>query len=163
MRYFIDTEFIEAPGHLDPISVALACQDDREFYAINAECDFSRAGEWVQANVIPKLPPRTDPRWMSKAQIATGLRAFVGDTVPEFWGYFSSYDWVLFCWLLGGRMVDLPQGWPGYCLDLKQEMVARGIRRKDLPKTSSEVHDALVDARWLRGAHGFVMQTTRLG
>jgi hypothetical protein len=38
---------------------------------------------------------------------------------PKFYGYFSAYDWVLFCSLFG-RMVDLPPGFPMYCSDLKQ-------------------------------------------
>ena len=37
---------------------------------------------------------------------------------PEFYGYFSAYDWVLFCSLFG-RMIDLPKGFPMYCRDLK--------------------------------------------
>jgi hypothetical protein len=38
---------------------------------------------------------------------------------PEFYGYYSDYDWVVFCWLFG-RMNDLPKGFPMYCRDLKQ-------------------------------------------
>lgn len=37
----------------------------------------------------------------------------------EFYGYFCDYDWVVFCWLFG-RMIDLPNGFPMYCRDLKQ-------------------------------------------
>ncbi len=39
----------------------------------------------------------------------------------EFYGYYSDYDWVVFCWLFG-RMIDLPKGFPMYCIDLKQEL-----------------------------------------
>ena len=38
---------------------------------------------------------------------------------PEFYGYYSDYDWVAFCWLFG-KMIDLPNGFPMYCIDLKQ-------------------------------------------
>lgn len=38
-----------------------------------------------------------------------------------FWAYFADYDWVVFCWLFG-TMMDLPNGMPRYCRDLKQEM-----------------------------------------
>lgn len=38
---------------------------------------------------------------------------------PEFYAYFADYDWVLFCSLFG-RMIDLPNGFPMYCRDLKQ-------------------------------------------
>lgn len=41
-------------------------------------------------------------------------------TDPEFYGYYSDYDWVVFCWIFG-LMIDLPEGFPMYCIDLKQE------------------------------------------
>jgi hypothetical protein len=37
----------------------------------------------------------------------------------EFYGYYADYDWVAFCWLFG-KMIDLPKGFPTYCVDLKQ-------------------------------------------
>lgn len=40
---------------------------------------------------------------------------------PEFYGYYSGYDWVVFCWLFG-KMIDLPRGFPMYCIDLKQSL-----------------------------------------
>lgn len=40
---------------------------------------------------------------------------------PEFYGYYSDYDWVVFCWLFG-KMIDLPKGFPIYCIDLKQTL-----------------------------------------
>ena len=38
---------------------------------------------------------------------------------PEFYGYYSDYDWVVFAQLFG-TMMDLPKGFPMYCKDLKQ-------------------------------------------
>jgi hypothetical protein len=38
----------------------------------------------------------------------------------QFYGYYADYDWVVFCWLFG-NMIDLPDGFPMYCIDLKQE------------------------------------------
>lgn len=68
----------------------------------------------------------------------------------EFYGYFADYDWVVFCWLFG-LMIDLPKGFPYYCLDLKQMMYERGLdgewKRTVCPDTEEE-HDALADARW---------------
>ena len=37
---------------------------------------------------------------------------------PSFYGYFSDYDWVVFCSLFG-QMKDLPDGFPMYCRDIK--------------------------------------------
>lgn len=78
---------------------------------------------------------------------------------PEFYGYYSDYDWVLFCSLFG-RMMDLPKGFPMYCIDLKQtleeknEKISKKInapyRNQDhaeYPKQTNE-HNALSDAKW---------------
>ncbi len=37
----------------------------------------------------------------------------------EFYAYYADYDWVLFCSLFG-TMMDLPKGFPMFCIDLKQ-------------------------------------------
>lgn len=42
-----------------------------------------------------------------------------GNAQPEFYAYYADYDWVVFCSLFG-RMIDLPDGFPMYCRDLKQ-------------------------------------------
>jgi hypothetical protein len=36
-----------------------------------------------------------------------------------FYGYYCDYDWVTFSWIFG-KMIDLPNGFPMYCIDLKQ-------------------------------------------
>lgn len=41
------------------------------------------------------------------------------NNTPKFYGYFADYDWVVFCWLFE-KMIDLPNGFPKYCIDLKQ-------------------------------------------
>lgn len=38
---------------------------------------------------------------------------------PVFIGYYCDYDWVLFCSLFG-KMIELPEGFPMFCIDLKQ-------------------------------------------
>jgi hypothetical protein len=163
LRYFIDTEFIEQAFYLDPITIAVVAEDGREFYAGNKEHDASRADAWVHENVLSKLPPPGAMLWMSKAEIAAGLRAFVGaDPAPEFWAYYASYDWVLFCWLLGGRMIDIPKGWPMYCMDLRQVMRERGIQRESLPPDPVDAHNALADARWGAAAARLINEWTHL-
>jgi hypothetical protein len=74
-----------------------------------------------------------------------------GGEKPEIWGYFSDYDWVAFCQLFG-KMIDLPPRMPKFCLDLRQEMHRRGLKRDQLPAQTGAVHDALSDARWIRKA-----------
>jgi len=38
---------------------------------------------------------------------------------PQFYAYYADYDWVVFCWLFG-KMNNLPDSFPRYCIDLKQ-------------------------------------------
>jgi len=57
MRYWLDTEFIEDGTTIDLISIGIVCEDGREFYAINLDCDLSKASQWVKDNVIALLPP----------------------------------------------------------------------------------------------------------
>ena len=153
--YYFDTEFIEQRGYLEPISIGMVCEDGREFYAVSNEFHVDRADPWVVANVIAKLPPLSQRT--SLATIAVDLRAFVVDDAPSFVAYFASYDWVVLCWLLGGRMVDVPKGWPMFPMDLKQAMVERGVTRRMLPaQPAGTEHNALDDARWVRDAHAVV-------
>lgn len=53
---------------------------------------------------------------------------------PEFYGYYASYDWVVFCWMFG-KMLDLPKGFPMYCRDIKQELDRKVeiLRQKHIP------------------------------
>ena len=92
-------------------------------------------------------------------------------TAPEFYGYYCDYDWVVFCWLFG-KMIDLPKGFPMYCIDLKQELdriqkikfglnLYKGSLANDIktlpnyPKQTNE-HNALADARWNRQLYNFL-------
>lgn len=54
LKYFYDCEFIES-GYgqpLDLISIGIVCEDGREFYAVNDDCNWSRANSWVRQNVL---------------------------------------------------------------------------------------------------------------
>lgn len=74
--------------------------------------------------------------------------------LPKFYGYYCDYDWVVFCWLFG-KMIDLPKGFPMYCIDLKQTLdekskysLAKPITNDiNYPKQTNE-HNALADAKW---------------
>ena len=124
----------------------------------------------------------------SNKQIAEDIKDFVFkgqgqkirfDNSIQFYGYYSDYDWVVFCWLFG-KMIDLPKGFPMYCIDLKQILDERAKRWlgnipqqscvfcddfdsklnsikscKDYPKQTNE-HNALADARWTFELHKFL-------
>lgn len=106
------------------------------------------------------------------------------EPTPEFYAYYSAYDWVAFCWLFG-KMIDLPKKFPMYCRDLKQmldtkidslsfdyynqplkgcgahENLEGKLRltkaRIDYPKQDN-AHNALDDARWNFKLYQFIMK-----
>jgi len=145
MRIWFDTEFIEDGKTIDLLSIGLVREDGHYYYAENAECDRSKAGSWVKKNVLPYL---TGKNSFTRAEIATDIRKFAW-TKPEFWAYYADYDWVALCQLYG-TMMDLPEGWPMFCMDVKQLCVMRG--NPTLPRQRGTLHHALEDARWVREA-----------
>lgn len=149
MRWFIDTEFHEDGHIIELISIALVSEDGHEYYAVSNEFDEGRCSDWLHENVLPNLP--VDGR-ISRKKIASDIEALLFQhSDPEIWGYFSDYDWVVFCQLFGS-MINLPAFIPQYCLDLKQEMHLLGLTKHDLPRQKGAAHDALADARWIREA-----------
>lgn len=92
----------------------------------------------------------------------------------QFYGYFSDYDWVLICSLFG-TMMDLPKGYPMYCIDLKQMFdecqkdFGRGKERIndliDLRKhphyppfpTGKDEHSDIAEARWAKRLYEFLL------
>lgn len=161
-RYFLDTEFIEDGKTIDLISIGIVCEDGREFYAINHDCDFSKANQWVKDNVLihifnnPSDPlPLTNDYiggWRNKLLITHQIKQFITGT-PEFWGYYADYDWVVFCQLFG-PMMDLPRRFPMYCNDLKQ--LCNELGNPQLPDQENTEHHALNDARWNKKAFDFL-------
>jgi hypothetical protein len=155
MRYFIDTEFIEDGKTIDLISIGISAEDGRTYYAECEECDLSRASDWVQQNVIPYLSGEKKPR----AVIAEEIRTFLGEK-PEIWGYYADYDWVALCQLYG-TMMQLPEGWPMFAMDVKQWAVMLGSPK--LPEQTSTEHNALSDALWTKEAWEFLDQQADSG
>jgi hypothetical protein len=147
-RFFYDTEFAERPSTIELISIGIVNEMGDGIYCINSEFDESACNDWVKANVLPKLPPRTDPAWMTRYQIADALMGFLKPSKEcpvELWGYYSAYDHVAMCWLFGS-MIDLPEGMPMLTQDIKQLADSLG-NPKLLPQPEGQ-HDALVDAQW---------------
>lgn len=154
MRWFMDTEFDENGTTIKLISIALVSESGDELYFCIHDGDgwsSEECNDWVKANVLPKLDPPSlrVSRKVARSRIKSALLC---DGSPEIWGYFSDYDWVVFCQLFG-TMMDLPKGMPMFCLDLKQEMRLRGIPKDRLPKQVGSDHNALADARWIRDAY----------
>jgi hypothetical protein len=157
VRYFMDLEFHEDGRTIELISIAIVSESGRCIYLENSEFDWTTvpSGHWLWVNVRPYL--REEARIMAtRAEIAKRIIDFMMSPTrniePEIWGYFSSYDWVCMCQLFG-RMLDLPEGMPKFIMDLKQELVMRGLskewKEKTVPEPVNE-HNALADAEWNR-------------
>jgi hypothetical protein len=157
VRFWFDTEFIEngPDSPVVPLSIGIVADDGRRYYAINRDADWTVANVWVQTNVIPYLEPASEEKfYRHRGEIAEEIEEFVGDK-PEFWGYYCDYDWVVLCQLYG-TMVDLPKGWPMFCLDVKQ--LAWMLGNPKLPKQDPDAeHQALNDALWTKAAWEFLL------
>lgn len=108
---------------------------------------------------------------------------------PEFYGYYSASDWVVFYWLFG-KLIERPKGFPMYCRDLKQMLDEKESNLMDTdgkvllqgdyddeqeaytvfqfdsikdvpgyPKQSNE-HNALDDANWNHNLFEFINSLT---
>lgn len=166
MKYFMDTEFIEDGKYIDLLSIGIVAEDGRKLYLEAMEADFNMANDWVKANVIPhmhdcKLPgdcvmgdlcPVVDKNDMKRTILAFMDPQKYGD--PEIWGYYADYDWVVFCQIFG-TMVDLPRGFPMYCLDLKQLSMMLG--NPEHPKQTSTEHNAMADALYNQELYQFLL------
>ena len=148
LRIWFDTEFIEDGKTIELLSIGMVREDGATYYAESAQADHSRADDWVKANVLVNLTGETKPR----AQIAKDIVAFAGKS-PEFWAYYADYDWVVLCQLYG-RMIDLPKGFPMFCMDIKQRAMDKG--NPQLPKQTGTAHNALADAWWNKDAWEFL-------
>lgn len=133
---------------IELISIGIVCEDGRTFYAINKDFNYKNAkkNKWLKENVLDKLPPKNvsfydsprirmgNRRWMSLEKIKKNILIFCGALPefddygtfykfykgkPEFYAYYADYDWVVFCWIFG-TMMELPDGFPMYCKDIKQ-------------------------------------------
>jgi|ERR1700691_202392 len=143
MKYFLDTEFIEYPNTIHLISIGIVAEDGLEFYAENKDIDWDLASDWVKKNVRPNL--KGGNSILSLENIKIKILEFIGNDTPEFWGYYCSFDWVIFCWIFG-PMINLPNGWSKFCNDLQQLCLNKG--NPCLPKQISNRHNSLDDARW---------------
>lgn len=142
MKYFLDCEFIEYPGVVDLISIGLVIDDDRTYYAINKDCDFSKANDWVRQNVLVALPPynpcptEVSPRtweeskaWKSREDIMLEVAAFMGcrfDLVISLKSGLAAW-WNRLCLFLGcdntvvkynfelKQGIDSPEIWGEWC------------------------------------------------
>jgi hypothetical protein len=155
-RYYLDTEFNErGPDHpIELISLGLVRDDGASLsFTFSDGWVVAHASHWLVENVLPHLPPTNT--WVTRAYARDAIEAFLaGDDRIEFYGYYSAYDWVLFC-QLWGRMIDLPKSFPHYCNDVKQLAKNMGFTGdlKQFEERELAKHEAVSDARQIRRYH----------
>jgi 3' exoribonuclease, RNase T-like len=177
-KYFIDAEFVEDGSTIELISIGIVCEDGRQYYALNYDGDFSKADDWVKANVLSQIPKQPIRRlfsseaewkasaaylagWRTRGGMAAEIKEFMNPNIygkPKTWGYYSAYDHVAFCQIFG-KMIDLPEDFPMYMRDLKQWCDALG--NPQLPAQGKGLHDALADALWNKQVYEFLEQYQR--
>lgn len=145
MKFWFDTEFYEDGTKIALISIGVVAEDGRTYYAETTGAHgWASVTPWLRENVHPHL---RGPH-VERKQIAADLVAFMGEK-PEIWAYYADYDWVALC-QLHGTMMQLPEGWPMYCRDVKQ--LCDSLGNPKLPEQTSQEHEALADAMWTREA-----------
>lgn len=170
-RVFLDTEFTGLHQRAGLISVGLASEQGRVFYAELTDYDRSETGDWVAAHVLPllsvNLPPAHNVSSSSdvfcqgtKGEVANALRRwlapFGGKNSVEVWADVLAWDWVLFCEMFGGPF-GLPEQIHYIPRDLSTLLALRDIdpdtTREDLgqvtwshPALHLKKHHALYDA-----------------
>jgi len=125
---------------------------------------YGKTNKQVAKEIIQFCRPKSERCKLTDIEVIESI------DFSEFYAYYADYDWVVFCQLFG-TMIDLPKGFPMYCIDLKQELDKKAIevdlsiiRRERRPKTLSErleyikskrsyptqtnEHNALADAKW---------------
>jgi hypothetical protein len=151
-RIWFDTEFIEDGTTIDLISIGMVRSDGATYYAETDQWIPGKASQWVKDNVIVHL--KGGDCIKPRDVIAREIVEFAGEK-PEFWAYYADYDWVALCQLFG-TMMQLPDGWPMFCRDIKQWAVDLGDPK--LPEQTSTEHHALADALWNKEAWDSIAQ-----
>lgn len=145
MRYFLDTEHTDDGERFELISIAVVCEDGREYYAAVEGYDDAAVTPWIAEHVLPKLPPRGDSLWKPRRQIRDDLAEFVVGEEIEFWTMCAWPDWSIIVRLFG-RLEDVPESWPMACWDLWQLEAELGVTEADRLPEPEGVHNALIDA-----------------
>ena len=149
MKIWFDTEFYENGKTIELISIGMVREDGATYYCEGPGSRHTASKTtWLRLNVLPHLIGPNKVREVMAKEIVE----FAGEK-PEFWADYAGYDWVALC-QLHGTMMDLPKGWPMFCMDVKQLCVMKG--NPQLPKQVGAEHHALADAQWCKEAWEFL-------
>lgn len=155
-RYFFDAQVIERPGEpLVLLSIGLVDDQGRTLYAQNHRVKLGHLSPWQLEHVLPVLehPDCWSRLWSHEAhecpwktpdQIRDDILAFIGEDVPDFWGDFCAFGFVVLRQLIGNVW---PGAWPEYPNDLGQVQELLGIWELSPPAPPAH---ALGAAGWVQ-------------
>lgn len=189
IRLYYDTEFVEDGRVIDLLSIGIVREDDEMLYAIVQDqgAIFRAVNHpWLRENVATHLPIevwdrgpdvfgyRWSWRWDEKhpdfrhvhprEEVTRLVHEFISGTpAPQLFAWYGSYDHVAYAQLFG-RMIDLPDGFPMFTCDVRQEAARTccDLRDEDniVPRPGN-AHNALHDAMWTKAAHEFLIRRER--
>jgi 3' exoribonuclease, RNase T-like len=110
--------------------------DDFEYHHNQGQCMSRR--RWVQS-----CP------WRTREQMEHDLLDFIDNDKPEFYGWITSYDFIMLCQIFCG-FENLPSIWPHYIKDLQCVLDERGISDSELPQQDGIAHNALADVLYVK-------------
>lgn len=99
-----DTEFLEDGKTIDLISIGMVSADGREYYAVNADCDFERISkhDWLWENVVRYLPTNKenwdDPNfgrgvcWLDRESVYVKPKWVIANEVRDFVLKYTKFD-----------------------------------------------------------------------
>jgi hypothetical protein len=146
VRFFYDCEFIEDGTTIDLVSIGVVGEDGREFYAVSTEFDGGRAGAWVRANVLPKLPsPRRSGLAVARSAAGRPAAFLTGAPATSSCGRGSPRTTTSRCASSGVRCPRCRVALPRFTRELRQRWEDAG--QPPLPPPTADAHDALADAR----------------
>jgi hypothetical protein len=153
-KYFFDWEFDDEQGQLEPISLGVVCEDGREYYAVSSDYNEDHASPWLKQHVIPYLGDERKPLSVIRQELLSFISARPN---PEWFAYFSAWDFMLLVRLMGGWN-NFPSSWRLYCTDLRAMMDWANV--KSLPPQTGQKHNALEDARWNKTLYEWIKSSS---
>lgn len=185
LKYWYDTKYIEHDSIIDLVSIGIVCEDGREFYGINWECNFSKASNWDWDNTLKFLPFRPidmestkgKTPWYSRQNLRIAVseffRARMGfpedrhlsgkwfipdiEPHPELWTFYSAHSYVAFCQLFG-TTINLPIGLPLNARYIQHEWDRMG--NPPLPEQGEcDRSHALACAKYNKATYDFLVKS----
>lgn len=108
---FLDCEFTDFIN-IDLISIALVCEDGREFYAERSDFRLDECSDFVRVAVLPLLE-RIPEATMSREELSVKLRAWLAELPDVVIACDSNHDRDLFCDAIDYLPTPNVVGWIG--------------------------------------------------